>query len=338
MGKSYNEASVLIGRSCIVEILELRSISYLLAVYEEKSFSRAAEKCFISQSALSKTVKKIESALGTVIFDRSSAPLQVTKEGAELIGYFQQMAEIQNKIEQYSRLLQKQRKRELNVVAPSFFCTYVLPPIVSAFQMEYPEFRVKLLEANDSDLRKFLKSGAADVGISVEPEVPKGFGSFVLCDEHIILAVPSGYEVNCQMVHCAMTGGEVANGKYQREDAAAVSMGLFSREKFLFLKKENDMHRRGLKMCRDAGFEPMIRMELDQMLTAYYLAGAGEGVAFIRGSIPRYAGPTERLLFYKIDHPDTVRQLRVFYSERGEAAQQQFLFLDYLKRHAQMGS
>ena len=62
--------------------------------------------------------------------------------------------------------------------------------------------------------------------------------------------------------------------------------GMVCKENFLFLKRGNDMHRRGLKICRDAGFEPNIVMEMDQLLSACYLAGAGSGITFIRASIP----------------------------------------------------
>lgn len=321
-----------------MEALQLRSISYLLAVYEEKSFSRAAEKCYISQPALSKMVKKTESILGAVIFDRSSTPLQVTKEGAVFIAYFQKMMEIQNEMKQYSKLLHEQRRGDLNVGAPSFFCTYVLPPIISAFQMENPEFNVKLFEANDNDLRKFLKSGVVNIGISVEEDMPPEFSRIVLRNEQIILAVPACYEVNEKLKAYAMTAEDVTDGKYRDAAIPAVHMGSFAKEKFLFLKNGNDMHRRGLKICRDAGFEPMIKMELDQMITAYYLASVGEGATFIRASIPYYAGGSDELVFYKVDHPETTRQLRVFHSERGQIAEQQRLFLEFLQEYPQPGS
>ena len=61
------------------------------------------------------------------------------------------------------------------------------------------------------------------------------------------------------------------------------------------MKPGNDMRERGMRLCREAGFSPRIVMELDQMMTAYYLAAAGEGAAFIRKELPYYAGGTEKL-------------------------------------------
>ena len=85
-----------------------------------------------------------------------------------------------------------------------------------------------------------------------------------------------------------------------------------------------------LKICRDAGFEPNIVMEMDQLLSACYLAGAGSGITFIRASIPYYIGPSEELVFYKINHPDTTRNLSVYYRDE-ECTALQKLFIEHLK-------
>ena len=60
----------------------LNEMKYVYAVYQEKSFSKAAKKLFISQPALSNMVRKAEREVGAAIFDRSTIPLTITKEGA----------------------------------------------------------------------------------------------------------------------------------------------------------------------------------------------------------------------------------------------------------------
>ena len=53
---------------------------------------------------------------------------------------------------------------------------------------------------------------------------------------------------------------DIKDGRFREPDVESVPMERFSGEPFLFLKQGNDMHRRGLKICRDAGFEPDIVM------------------------------------------------------------------------------
>ena len=138
--------------------IEFRDMTYVMVVYEERSFSRAAERCYISQPALSKVVKKVEKLLGFEIFDRGSSPLKVTPEGESVIEYFLKMQEVQMELERFCETVMGQRKCDLNIGAPSYFCTHVLPPLISVFQMENPGYHIKLMETNDSDLRKLLKT------------------------------------------------------------------------------------------------------------------------------------------------------------------------------------
>ena len=56
-------------------------MEYVYLVYQEKSFSKAVQKLFVSQSAVSAMVRKAEAKIGCQIFDRSTIPLTVTKEG-----------------------------------------------------------------------------------------------------------------------------------------------------------------------------------------------------------------------------------------------------------------
>lgn len=169
-----------------------------------------------------------------------------------------------------------------------------------------------------------------DLGFSVEPTMPSNFKSFVLQKENIILAVPSSLAINRELLSYAIGYEDICSGRFLMPEIPGVQMEWFAKENFLFLKRGNDMHRRGLKICRDAGFEPNIVMEMDQLLSACYLAGAGSGITFIRASIPYYIGPSEELVFYKINHPDTTRNLSVYYRDE-ECTALQKLFIEHLK-------
>lgn len=314
-----------------METIEIRDIQYVLAVCEEGSFSRAAERCYISQPALSKIVKKVEKNLETVLFDRSSLPLTVTPEGEIFIDYFRRIQSLYREMEQQSNELRKKKTCDVRIGAPSFFCTYVLPPMLSAFRMDHPDFRFRLMETNDSDLRRFLRSGIVDLGISVEASMTSEFDSFVLQEERILLAVPRQAGANRGLERYAMSCDDVLNGRFRSPEILSVPMEAFAGENFLFLKQGNDMYRRGMRICRDAGFEPNVVMELDQLMTAYYLADAGEGITFMRAEVPCYAGPTENLVFYKFDHPDMVRQVRVFLAENAGASEKKKLLMEYIR-------
>lgn len=78
-----------------------RNMEYVYAVYKEMSFSRAAEKLFISQPALSAMVKKVEKRIGSPIFDRSCSPIRLTNCGKEYISCIEQIMDVEYQFSQY---------------------------------------------------------------------------------------------------------------------------------------------------------------------------------------------------------------------------------------------
>jgi len=179
-----------------MEPIEFKDIRYILAVENAGSFSRAAEKEYISQPALSRIVKKVEQELGLVIFDRGSFPLKLTPEGRKVMVYFRKMLEVRKELEEYCDMRMRQKDRVVTIGAPSYFCRYVLPPIIDSFRLEHPDYQIRIIETNDNELREFLRTGAADLGISVGNSMPPDLRIIDLAEETIVLAVPAALEVN----------------------------------------------------------------------------------------------------------------------------------------------
>ncbi len=331
--KTFAILSINLKKEASMDTVEFRDMAYVLAVYENRSFSKTAEQKFISQPALSKTVKKVERHLGITIFNRGSIPLTVTPEGERILEYFRRIQASYQEMEHYCDTVRTQKKCDLTIVSPSFFCTYILPPVVSDFQASNPEYDIKLMEANDCDLREFLRAQIADIGISVDSDVPAYLELTELKREMIILAVPSAYEVNHRLEEFQLRYDDMVHARIQSREIPGVPMDVFSKERFLFLKKGNDIWQRGMKICHDAGFSPRIVMELDQLLTAYYLAAAGEGITFTRSNIPCCTGYTDKLCFYKINHPDTIRPVHILQNSGCRLNEKQKKFIEFLKQY-----
>ena len=310
--------------------VELKDMNCILAVSEERSFSRAAEKCFLTQPAVSRIVRRVEDAVGTPIFDRSTSPLTLTPDGEVLVGYFKKISEICGEMAEYTETIRRKKTGGLTIGAPSFFCTYLLPRLIAEYRLKNPELPIRLIETNDDDLRRFLSSGIVDFGFSVETGMPPQCGGIPVMREHLLLAVPKDLSVNEALAGCALSWDDVALGRYLSGNCPAADMAAFSGEKFLMLKRGNDTSRRVMKLCRDAGFDPVIVMELDQMLSSYYLAETGAGIALVRAAIPQAAGRTGRLVFYRINHPDTERDVYL-YHKKGGLNQIQRSFFEYLR-------
>lgn len=315
----------------------LKNMNYVYAVYENKSFSKAAEELYISQPALSAAIKKVEEEIGLPIFDRSSTPLQLTPAGEYYIESIEKIMKIEKEMEiQFNGLLGNNRGT-INVGGASFFCAYTLPAIVQEFKLEYPDYTVNLLEANADDLMKCLRSGIVDIIIDVEKRDPKVFDSYVWAEEKIVLAVPAGYEVNNKLEKYRLTFEDVASGQYLNEKYPKVSLKEFEHENFLLLKKGNDMHQRSLKMCKKAGFAPKVSMYLDQLLTSYYIACNGKGITFVRAGVTRYLEETNKLFFYKIEDESSYRNIMLYYKKSQPLSKAGKDFIKFLNRKKPVG-
>lgn len=316
-----------------MEPIDFRDIEYVMAVYDEKNFSRAARKCYISQPSLSKIIRRFENNLGTTLFDRTTSPIRITPAGEVIYGYLRELEALHGKLEKYCDTLRLTHQSDLTIAAPSFFCTYVLPPIVADYEKVCPGFQIKLVECNDSDGRDFLRAGIANVGITADGTIPLGLEQDVLLREQLVLAVPRKFAVNEGLEDCALTDRDLLEKGPALMEKPCVPIQRFAAEPFLMLRHGNDMRRRVTKIFQDSGIFPKITMELDQLLTAYYLAAAGQGVAFVRASTSYYTGGSESLYYYKIAHADTTRPVYLLFSAAAGLTAQQRNFMDYLRAY-----
>ena len=81
----------------------LKKMRYVYTVYEEKSFSKAAERLFVSQPSLSAMVKKVESDYGITIFDRTTTPVSLTPEGEYYIHTAKRVLKLETDMRQHFR-------------------------------------------------------------------------------------------------------------------------------------------------------------------------------------------------------------------------------------------
>ena len=299
-------------------MLMLKEMEYVYAVYQERSFSKAARKLYLSQPALSAAVRKAESEIHTPIFDRSTNPIRLTPAGEYYIDAVKRILDIRQEMETYFDALAGECQGTVQVGAASFFCAHVLPGVVEEFQRQYPSWRVSLLEANARDLRQCLQTGVIDLSLDVEPADPHLFQSTVWYEETILLAVPASFPVNRGLEEFQLTARQVREGLHLQEDFPPVELSRFAQEPFLLLKQGNDLHRRAGRLCRNAGFVPRAVMELDQLLTSYYVARDGKGCAFLRDGVARFLEEDDRLIFYKLGDEEARRAVLLSWRKSAE--------------------
>ena len=115
----------------------LQGMDYVYAVWRERSFSAAARKLFVSQPALSASVKKVEAELGLPIFDRGRTPLQLTDAGRAYIESAERIFRIQRDLGRYCHDLAGLQSGTLSLGGTNFFASCFLPAMIQAFSQKY---------------------------------------------------------------------------------------------------------------------------------------------------------------------------------------------------------
>ena len=294
----------------------MQEYEYVYQVYKEKSFSKAAKNLFISQPALSATIKKIETKLGVQLFERTTTSVTLTEAGEAYIDTARKIMELESDLAVYLEDLSNLNTGRLVLAGTAFFCSYVIPPVVSAYQKKYPGVTLEMTEsdslllydmAGDNDLDLIVDAGRYDT---------EKFEGQALFTEHILLAVPEKMVTTEHQKSLAFTEEDIRKGRYLREDAKGISVREFMDCPFILLKKEHDLFHKAMGICEEQGITPESLLHLNQLMTAYSLVCQGMGVTFVSDTLIRQSRMRADVVYFKLDvkNPElTEREVFVAY-------------------------
>ncbi|MEM0994196.1 MAG: LysR substrate-binding domain-containing protein [Bacteroidota bacterium] len=145
--------------------MNIQQIEYIIALNELKSFGKAAERCFITQSTLSTMVARFEDEMEIVLFDRKTKPITVTKEGEKVIQQLKIIAkELENLREVVDTLKGKSSGKVKIGVIPTV-APYLLPLIIDALIQTFPNVQFEINEIITTNIVKQLERRELDIGI-----------------------------------------------------------------------------------------------------------------------------------------------------------------------------
>lgn len=134
-------------------------------VVEMKSFSKAAEAKFMTQSAMSHLIKNLEDELGVKLLNRHSKTITPTQAGRLFYEYAKKILELYKKMENDVYGLVHKVKGLLSIGASQTVATYLLPQIFYSFSQKYPEVQLDLSVSNTEKIINNLYEGRIDIGI-----------------------------------------------------------------------------------------------------------------------------------------------------------------------------
>ena len=162
--------------------MTLNELKFVVAVAQERSFRRAAEKCFVTQPALSLGIKKLEQELDVIIFERSRSEVTPTEIGSQLIEQANIVLEQSNRLKEMAKLGTNPLEGMFKLGMIHSVGPYLLPEIIPILRKIVPNMPLEIEENLTANLEVQLKNGVIDAAVIALPfNVPgiqvHGFGN-----------------------------------------------------------------------------------------------------------------------------------------------------------------
>jgi DNA-binding transcriptional LysR family regulator len=250
--------------------VDLRQLEYFAAVARHRHFTRAADALYVTQSALSQQVRRLEEELGLALLLRTSRGVELTAAGEDLLARAESiLAEVERArtdMDGHAGV-----SRGLVRVAATTGDAVRLPQALAEFHAEHPGVRIGLRQGSAPEVVEMVRAGAADLAVIGTPatDVP-GLKSTLVAEERLCVMCPPGDPL-------AATGAvEVAD----------------LRGRGLILAEPGSALREVVATaCSEAGFSPVPLFEVSDPWTVRFLTGAGLGVSVVPRSWIELPGP-----------------------------------------------
>ena len=242
--------------------MELRHLRYFVAVVEEQSFTKAAEKLFIAQPPLSRQIQNLESELGIQLFERGSRPLKTTEAGQF---FYQHAVKLLSNAEEIKTMTKRVGLME-KTVTMGFVGSLLyglLPKIVYMFRQQQPHLKIELVEMSTKDQIQALKEGRIDVGFGRLRISDPAIRRVLLREEPLLLAIHSSHHLSTQ-----------AAGVYLSE--------VEDENLFLYpIHPKPNFSTQVRQIFSEHGLDPKNLKEVREIQLALGLVAAGEGACIV---------------------------------------------------------
>jgi DNA-binding transcriptional LysR family regulator len=250
--------------------MDLRQLEYFAAVARHRHFTRAADELYVTQSALSQQVRRLEEELGLALLVRSSRGVDVTPAGADLLARAESiLAEVDRArahMDEHAGV-----SRGLVRVASTTGDALRLPNALAAFHAEHPGIRIGLRQGSTPEVVELVRRGAADLAVIGTPATDvAGLDSELVSEEAL-------------RVMCAPGDPLASAGHATFEDL---------RGRGLVLAEPGSQLREAVTAaCADAGFSPVPLFEVSDPWSVRFLTSAGLGLSVVPRSWTELPGP-----------------------------------------------
>ena len=259
--------------------MELRHLRYFVAVAEAENVSRAALKLHVSQPGLSRQIRDLEAEIGFPLFERSAKALRLTAAGKVFLPEVRSVLQHVDAAVHQARAASGGTQGEIHVGYAPSLTVQILPPILRAFQGEFPHVRVTLHDLSSEAMLTQLGQAKLHVALTVRPPAKLGRGlAFVeLARYAMVVAVAPGHPL---------------------AKLKAVTLRQVAPEPLIGLNRRDypEYHVETKKLFAAVGLKPNFAEEHEGGTSIIAAVEAGRGVALVPSSLACIVGTRVKLI------------------------------------------
>jgi len=271
--------------------MNLDSLRVFCEVARQRSFSKAAEKLDVTQSAVSQTVQQVERELSAQLVDRRRRPLCLTPAGERFYGTSRDI------LEQFDRAVVEIRELENDVVGPITVASIYSVGLyhaddVGRFMAEYPRATARLQYLRPNLVVDAVLSGEATLGLMSYPKPSKDLAVVPWREEEMVFVCPIRHPLAGQ---------------------SAVRLEEAAEHPIVGFDPDLEIRRRTDAAFRKRKLEPRVVLEFDNIETVKQAVQVGSGISFLPEETVRQAASVGSLAVSKLDPPDLRRPVGIIY-------------------------
>lgn len=251
--------------------MNIKNIEYFLVAVEEMNFTKAAERLYISQQALSAHIRNLEKEYDVKLFERNPS-LRLTPEGEKMLFYGRQIVAAESHLQAAFSDIHKNRRAKLRVGFSALRSEVFLPLIWEKYNKEWPNISVDVFVGNSDRSDDLLQAGKIDLYLGVEVSRKRNEvvhkvaeEKFVCCFSRSLLEKYRGERAQ-EFLERAKSGVEL-------EDIIDIPVVTGRRDSSQ--RRVVDQHLIELQL------QPNIVFEINQQSTLYLLAKNGYGIGLL---------------------------------------------------------
>lgn len=149
--------------------MTLQQLEYIVALDTHRHFVNAAESCFVTQPTLTLQIKKLETEMGTQIFDRSKHPIEPTKIGTTIIESARQILRGVNGLKDFVNMEKDDLGGTFRIGVIPTVAPYLMPRFLKGFTDANPKIKLVIREIESEQIIHDIKNDLLDIGILATP-------------------------------------------------------------------------------------------------------------------------------------------------------------------------